>query len=144
MSDSHRWRGLVSVTAREGKGVFAVRTLAGEPPRSCPSPPGTAPWCCCRSTRASAELVDGLDGADLDDPARACVREIREGGSPAPAELAFDTDDDGEPQLVLYTVWDPRPCASWRGSPRAASRSATAASSAATPGPAPRCPPTPR
>jgi hypothetical protein len=109
MSDSHRWRGLVSVTAREGKGVFAVRTLAGEPPSELPGPADDGPLVLLPLSRAGADLVEGLDGADLDDPARACVREIRDGVSPAPAELAFDTDDDGEPQFVLYTVWDPQP-----------------------------------
>ena len=109
MSDSHRWRGLVSVTAREGKGVFAVRTLAGEPPEELPEPTKDGPLVLLPLSRAGADLVESLDGADLDDPARACVRQIRDGASPAPAELAFDTDDDGEPQFVLYTVWDPQP-----------------------------------
>jgi len=111
MSDSHRWRGLVSVTARDGKGVFAVRSLAGEPPDELPEPAEDGPLVLLPLNRVGAELVAGLEGADLDDPARACVQEIRDGGSPAPAELAFDTDDDGEPQLVLYTIWDPRPVA---------------------------------
>jgi len=109
MSDSHRWRGLVSVTARDGRGVFAVRTLAGEPPEELPAPTGDGPLVLLPLDRAGADLVESLDGADLDDPARACVREIGDGGSPPPAELAFDTDDDGEPQFVLYTVWDPQP-----------------------------------
>ena len=79
------------------------------PPEELPAPTGDGPLVLLPLTQAGADLVDSLDGADLDDPARACVREIRDGGSPAPAELAFDTDDDGEPQFVLYTVWDPQP-----------------------------------
>ena len=69
----------------------------------------------------------------------------RRASSPRPAELGLEVGDHGEPDITLYTLWDPEPRA---GVPAPARRRAwftgRAASSAATaPGPSP-CPPTRR
>ncbi|MEJ7751095.1 MAG: DEAD/DEAH box helicase [Thermoleophilaceae bacterium] len=111
MSDSHRWRGIVSVSKHEGKGVFVVRTLSGEEPDDLPEgiSPGDGHLLLVPFGADSAERLEHLKGADLDDLARACARELRAGGSPAPAALAFEVDEGGEPQLVLSTVWDSEP-----------------------------------
>jgi SWI/SNF-related matrix-associated actin-dependent regulator of chromatin subfamily A-like protein 1 len=120
MSDSERWRAVVSVVIHEGRGAFLVRTLSGEPPeeldegvaiaddrRVFPFSADTATW-----------LVR-LEGARLDDLALACARELRAGGAPAAAELSVEADDDGEPELTVWTVWDPAPARAFRRLPEA-------------------------
>ncbi|MEJ7790162.1 MAG: DEAD/DEAH box helicase [Thermoleophilaceae bacterium] len=111
MSDSHRWRGIVSVSAQDGRGTFVVRTLSGDEPDELPEghKPGDGHLLLVAFDADTAERLQNLKGADLDDPARACARELRAGRAPAPAELAYEVDDDGEPQLVLSTVWDSGP-----------------------------------
>lgn len=72
LSDSHRWRGLVSVTAYEGKGSFVVRTLSGDPPAELPEgvSPGDGHLLLVPFSVANAARIEDLKGADLDDPAR--------------------------------------------------------------------------
>ena len=111
LSDSRRWRGIVSVTSREGAGAFVIRTLHGDRPEGLPQGAitGDGDVVLLPFSAEAADALVGLQGAELDDPARACTRELRAGRSPAPAELAFEVDEVGEPQLVLTTVWDPAP-----------------------------------
>jgi SWI/SNF-related matrix-associated actin-dependent regulator of chromatin subfamily A-like protein 1 len=103
LSDSDRWRALVSVISHEGEGAFAVRTLSGDAP----------PWLDGRQVLPfSVEVADRLerlDGAQLDDLARATARDLRTGRAPAPAELTLEMGDEGEPELTLQTRWDPAP-----------------------------------
>ena len=111
MSNSHKWRGLVSVTSHEGAGAFVVRSLSGEEPDDMPEgvSPGDGHLLLVPFGARAAEQLENLEGAELDDLARACARELRAGVAPAPAELAHEVDDDGEPQLVLYARWDATP-----------------------------------
>jgi len=120
LTDSERFRAVVSVTAREGRGVFVMRVLAGDPPEGLPGAEQVAdarlvvPF----GVKA-AEAVVELEGAQLDDLARACARELRAGRAPAPAELALELDEDGEPELALFTIWDPHPAREFRRLPEA-------------------------
>ena len=109
LTDSDRWQALVSVVIHAGAGAFVVRTVAGDPPETAleggiatgedrvvfPFDPATAP------------RVAQLEGARIDDLAQACIRQLAAGVMPAPAELGAEIGDDGEPELTLYTVWDP-------------------------------------
>ena len=120
LSDSDRWRALVSVVAHEGKGVFLLRTVSGEPP----SPLEDA-WSPSEGRlalpfdRRSARLLTELEGPQLDDPAKLCARELVAGRQPAPAELTLEIGDDGEPEITLFTVWDAAPARAFRALPEA-------------------------
>ncbi|MBA3298619.1 MAG: DEAD/DEAH box helicase [Thermoleophilaceae bacterium] len=123
MGDSDRWRAIVSVAAVDGRGVFVVRTLSGEPPADLPG--GRAAEAEDRqlvpfSPENAAELR-GLEGADFDDLARASVQELVRGHRPAPARLSLESDLDGEPQLAISTRWDPAPAQAFRRLPEASS-----------------------
>ena len=54
---------------------------------------------------------------NLDDLARACARELQAGQSPAPAELGLEIGDHGEPDVTLFTLWDPEPAREFRRLP---------------------------
>jgi SWI/SNF-related matrix-associated actin-dependent regulator of chromatin subfamily A-like protein 1 len=112
LSDSHRWRALVTVAARDGAGAFVLRTLSGEPPDDLDR--ALLPF-----NSESAERLLGREGVRLDDMALACARELRAGGTPAPAELSLEIGDDGEPELTLLTRWDPDPAHDFKRLPEA-------------------------
>ncbi len=120
LSDSDRWRALVSVVTYEGRGAFALRTLSGEAPSDLDGvieiTEGRLVW--PFSPAVASRLVQ-LEGVQLDDVASACVRTLRRGGSPAPAELALEIGEEGEPEVVLYTVWDPALARDFRRLPEA-------------------------
>jgi hypothetical protein len=109
LADSDRWRALVSVVTHAGAGAFVVRSVSGEPPAT-GLEGGVAtgedrlvfPF-----DRASAERLRELDGARIDDLAASCMRQLAAGRMPAPAELGVEIGEDGEPELTLFTVWDP-------------------------------------
>jgi hypothetical protein len=120
LSDSDRWRAIVSVLPHQGGGAFVLRTVAGEPPAEAaaleqvgedrhviPFGPG------------AAARLDALDGVQLDDLARACARALEAGRAPAPAELGLEISDDGEPLVTLYTLWDPGPARDFKRLPEA-------------------------
>ena len=115
LSQSHRWRGIVSVLAHNGGGAFVVRTLHGNPPAELAELEAEGedrhvlPF-----AGESADFVARLEGAELDDLARVSVRELREGVAPAPAELALEVGEDHEPELALYTRWDHTPARAFR------------------------------
>ena len=50
----------------------------------------------------------------LDDPARACAREIDAGRDPVRAELTLEVGDDDQPELTLHTRWDPAPARAFK------------------------------
>lgn len=121
LTDSDRWRALVSVVIYEGAGAFVVRTVSGDRPETgleggietgedrlvFPFDPETA---------ARLPL---LDGTRVDDLAQACIRQLVAGETPAPAELGVEIGDDGEPELTLYTVWDPAVARAYKKLPEA-------------------------
>ena len=111
------WRGLVSVTARDGKGFFAVRSMSGEPPEELPEPTEDGPLVLLPLDRAGAELVDALEGTQLDDLARRASARSATAARPRPPSSTSTSTTTNEPQFVLFTVWDPRPCASFRKLP---------------------------
>ena len=74
LDNSKRWRALVSVGAENGQGVFLLRTLAGEPPDDLPKD--------LSFNEDTAHDIQHLDGAELDDLARVCARELVHGLSP--------------------------------------------------------------
>jgi SWI/SNF-related matrix-associated actin-dependent regulator 1 of chromatin subfamily A len=120
LSDSDRWRALVSVIARQGSGAFVVRTLSGDAPAELGGAETVGDGrLVLPFSEQGARLITELDGVQLDDLARACARELRDGRSPAPAELALEIGDDGEPELTLHTVWDPEPARHFRRLPEA-------------------------
>jgi SWI/SNF-related matrix-associated actin-dependent regulator of chromatin subfamily A-like protein 1 len=120
LSDSHRWRALVTVTARDGAGAFLLRTLAGEAPDELDQAIAVGedrlllPF-----SVDSAERLLRLEGVRLDDLASACARELRAGRKPAPADLSLEIGDDGEPELTLFTRWDPEPAREFKRLPEA-------------------------
>jgi len=120
LSDSDRWRALVSVNVSDGAGVFVVRTVAGERPQELAAErtAGTGrvvmPF-----TEESARRLLQIEGARLDDLARMCARELAVGRIPAPAELALEIGEEGEPELTLYPVWDRAPAREFRRLPEA-------------------------
>jgi SWI/SNF-related matrix-associated actin-dependent regulator of chromatin subfamily A-like protein 1 len=120
LADADRWRALVSVVEHKGAGAFIVRTLSGEAPDDLDGAVSI------REDRflfpfsaANAQQVLQLEGVRVDDLARACARELRAGGSPARAELALELGEDGEPSVVIYTVWDPEPARAFKLLPEA-------------------------
>jgi hypothetical protein len=120
LSDSDRWRAVVSVVTHDGRGAFILRTLSGEPPEELHGAtaagenrlllPFDARW---------GSRLPALEGAQLDDLAGLCARELRAGRDPAPAELGIEIGDDGEPQLTLHTIWDPLPGREFKRLPEA-------------------------
>ena len=111
LDNSKRWRALVSVGSSNGKGAFLLRTLAGDPPDDLPDD--------LSFDEDTAHALQHLDGAELDDLARACARELVRGRMPAGAELSFETDHGGEPQFVLTTRWNPEPAQAFKRLPEA-------------------------
>ena len=120
LSDSDRWRALVTVVTHEDAGAFILRTLSGEPPGDLDGaqPAGEGRLVLPFST-AGAEMILQLEGAQLDDLARSCARRLRAGRAPAAAELSLEIGDDGEPDVTLFTVWDPAPARDFKQLPEA-------------------------
>jgi superfamily II DNA or RNA helicase len=124
LSESRRWRALVSVVARDGGGAFILRTLAGEPPED--ELEGAIAIGSDRLVLAfgspGARRLPDLRGVELDDLARPCARELAEGRTPPPAELALEVGDEGEPEIALYTLWDSSVASAYRELPEARPR----------------------
>jgi SWI/SNF-related matrix-associated actin-dependent regulator 1 of chromatin subfamily A len=120
LDESERWRAAVTVVAHEGAGAFLLRTLAGEVPPELEGalPAGEAKLLVPFDTPAGQRLPR-LEGVHLDDLARVCARELAEGRSPAPAELTLEIGDHGEPDVTLFTLWDPGYARDFRKLPEA-------------------------
>jgi SWI/SNF-related matrix-associated actin-dependent regulator of chromatin subfamily A-like protein 1 len=120
LSDSDRWRAAVSVLAHKGGGSFIVRTFSGDLPEELVGADEVAEHRIVLPFGPdSVELLTGLEGAQLDDLARACLSALRRGKAPAPAELALEIGEDGEPELTLLTIWDPEPARDFKRLPEA-------------------------
>ncbi len=110
LSNSDRWQALTSVISHEGAGAFILRTLSGEPPKGGELEGAAAiekDTLVLPFSAESAGALPALDGVRLDDLARACARDLAAGRTPAPAELALQIGEDGEPELTVATIWDP-------------------------------------
>jgi len=120
--DADRFRAVVSVLAREGDGVFVMRVLAGEPPTEELPAGGTmvaeGRYVFPFSAETAAEVAE-LDGAQLDELARLCARELRAGRRPPSAELSLEISDEGEPELALFTIWNPGLARAFKALPEA-------------------------
>jgi SWI/SNF-related matrix-associated actin-dependent regulator of chromatin subfamily A-like protein 1 len=120
LSDSDRWRALVTVVAQHGRGAFVLRTVSGEPPADLEGDTSLGEGrLVLPFDAATATLLQSLDGVELDDLAKPCARELRHGLTPAPAELALEIGDSGEPELCLFSVWDPVPARDFKQLPEA-------------------------
>jgi SWI/SNF-related matrix-associated actin-dependent regulator of chromatin subfamily A-like protein 1 len=120
LSDSERWKALVTVVSRHGGGAFVMRTISGEPPAELEEAEGVGEGrLVLPFSGANAELLADLDGLQLDDLARYCARELRAGRRPAGAELSLEIGEDGEPALTLQTRWDPGPAREYKRLPEA-------------------------
>jgi SWI/SNF-related matrix-associated actin-dependent regulator of chromatin subfamily A-like protein 1 len=120
LSDSDRWRALVSVLSYEGAGAFVMRTLAGDAPDDLEGAivvgEGRAVF---PFSAESARSLAQAQGAQLDDLASLCARELRAGREPAPAELGLEIGEDGEPAVTIFTVWDSAPAKDFKLLPEA-------------------------
>jgi SWI/SNF-related matrix-associated actin-dependent regulator of chromatin subfamily A-like protein 1 len=120
LSDSDRWRALVSVLSYEGAGAFVMRTLSGDPPADLEGAivvgEGRAVF---PFSADSARSLVRAQGAQLDDLASLCARELCAGRDPAPAEIGLEIGEDGEPAVGLWSVWDPAPARDFKRLPEA-------------------------
>lgn len=120
LSDSDRWRALVSVTSHKGAGAFLLRTLSGDPPEELAAAVEASPHhLVLPFTAEAAQDLPRLEGVQLDDPARACARELQSGRTPAPAEMTLEVGDDDQPELTVLTRWDPAPARAFEQLPEA-------------------------
>ncbi len=121
LSDSDRWRALVFVGAWEGAGAFVLHTISGDPPEEMTSASagGREGRLVVPFDSPGAALISELEGAQLDDLARASARELELGQAPRAAELSLEIGDDGEPELTLYSGWDQEPADDFRKLPEA-------------------------
>ena len=116
LSDSDRWRALVFVGAHEGAGAFVLHTISGDPPESVArsSVGGREGRLVIPFDSPAARRVPDIEGAQLDDLARASARELALGETPDAAELTLEIGDDGEPELTIYSGWDQGPADDFR------------------------------
>jgi SWI/SNF-related matrix-associated actin-dependent regulator 1 of chromatin subfamily A len=120
LTDSGRWRALVTVVSRQGRGAFVMRTISGDPPPELAAAEAVGERRLVLPFDAeSAELLARVEGVKLDDLARHCARELRAGRDPAGAELTLEIGEDGEPALTLRTWWDPEPERAYKRLPEA-------------------------
>ena len=120
LSESDRWRGVGTVVAHEGAGAFLVRTLSGDPPAAlADAVPAGEGKLLLPFDSPRARRLGRLEGLNLDDLAVACARELEDGGEPAPAELTLEVGDHGEPDVTLYTLWDPSHAQAFKRLPEA-------------------------
>jgi SWI/SNF-related matrix-associated actin-dependent regulator of chromatin subfamily A-like protein 1 len=120
LTDSGRWKALVTVVSRGGRGAFVLRTISGDPPAELARAEQIGQGTLVLPFDAdNAELLRELEGLQLDDLARHCARQLRAGREPAPAELTLEIGEDGEPALMLQTWWDPEPMRDYKRLPEA-------------------------
>jgi superfamily II DNA or RNA helicase len=120
LDEADRWRAAVTVVPHEGSGAFLMRTLGGDPPASLNGaiPAGEGKLLLPFGT-PGARRLHRLEGVHLDDLARACARQLEAGESPAPAELGLEIGEHGEPDVTLFTLWDPGHAQEFRRLPEA-------------------------
>jgi SWI/SNF-related matrix-associated actin-dependent regulator of chromatin subfamily A-like protein 1 len=115
LSDSDRWRAVCTVVARDGRGHFLVRTLQGErPPELEEGTDAGDGRVLFPFSEANAALLQQLEGLRLDDLATTCVRSLRTGHTPPPAEMTLQIGEDGEPHFTVFHTWDRAPATAFR------------------------------
>jgi superfamily II DNA or RNA helicase len=119
LSDSERWRALVTVTSHEGAGVFLLRTLSGDAPRLDGALPAGDGRLALPFGAAAAGRLEDLDGLRMDDLARHAVRRLAAGRAPVAAELSLEVGEDGEPEVTLRSGWDTAPARAFERLPEA-------------------------
>ena len=120
LTDSGRFKALVTVVARGARGAFVLRTISGNPPAELARAERVGEARLLLPFDAdNAELLRELEGLQLDDLARHCARWLRAGREPAGAELTLEIGEDGEPALMLQTWWDPEPARAYNRLPEA-------------------------
>jgi len=122
LGESRRWRAVATAHLDEhGTGVFLLRTLSGDPPEELleVATAGEGHLELPFSEDNAHLLSRGLERVELDDLARACIADLRDGRTPTPAALSTGIDDDGEPELTVITRWNPAPAHDFRHIPEA-------------------------
>lgn len=103
-----RWIGSVSTMRHDGRGWWALRTLAGEVPDELRA--GSVALDDGRLlvglTASAARALRAQRSARLDPGAERCAQIVERGGEPPPARLVFRREVDGE-RLTLEVLWDP-------------------------------------
>ncbi len=118
LSDSGKWRGLVSLTARDGEGFFVIRTMSGERPEELDGARRTDSGLDLLPLDAeSVQRLRDAEGTQFDDLARDARDEIVAGRKPPAATIEFELDEQNEPQLALIPGWDLTPVDAFRKLP---------------------------
>jgi SWI/SNF-related matrix-associated actin-dependent regulator 1 of chromatin subfamily A len=117
----HRWVGHVRTARYDGRGWFALDTLAGTPPAEMRE--GALEldrrWLVPLTTQAAAALVEMRDPR-LSLGARRCIEALECGEDPPPARMILTRGVAGE-RLTLETFWDPDVQSAFEQLPGAAS-----------------------
>jgi superfamily II DNA or RNA helicase len=104
---AERWIGHVRTARYDGRGWWALDTLAGSPPAALRDGivehEGRA---LVEMTQPVAEVLSELDAARLSLPASRCLEYVEEGQTPPPSQLAFGRRVGGE-RFSLQVLWDP-------------------------------------
>jgi SNF2 family DNA or RNA helicase len=101
------WVGRVTAGRFEGRGAFALETIAGELPEELAaeaSDKGGRLW--IPFSKAVADALLELKGARLDDRALRCATRLQVHLEPAPASLSL-VESQGESRFKLDVNWDP-------------------------------------
>ncbi len=118
LSDSGKWRGLVSLTSRDRAGFFVIRTMSGDRPEELEGARRTEGGLdLLPLDEHGASVLGELEGTQLDDLAREALGEIRAGHAPAAATIDLELDEQNEPQLALIPGWDLSPVDAFRKLP---------------------------
>ena len=110
--DAHAsaWSALCTVLAHEDDPLLVVITLYGEPPAElldAAEYDGGGGAVLLRADPAAVPLLDAHASIQLDAPAAAAVRALREGRRPAGARLALGRDEAGAERFELQSDWSP-------------------------------------
>jgi SWI/SNF-related matrix-associated actin-dependent regulator 1 of chromatin subfamily A len=101
------WVGRVTAGRLDGKGAFALDTIAGElPPELAAEAADKGGRLWLRFSQEVAEALLDMKGARLDDRALRCATRLQVHLEPAPASLSL-IESVGEPRFKLDVNWDP-------------------------------------
>ena len=102
-----RWVGHVRTVRYDGRGWFALDTLAGAPPEALHADAleQETRWLVPMTPQTAQEILD-LHDAKFSVGARRCLEALQHGETPPPARLILTRSVAGE-RFVLETFWDP-------------------------------------